>query len=110
MLSAVQEVNRLRDLGRIQKCLVALSDNLSDPNYTLELFRNDLVGYLKEAQYNNRIPKNINIEESISFRMDNTNGVVFVNFSPELEDYITDNGNYVVDELKESHNTDGVNI
>ena len=37
MLSVAQEVNRLRDLGQIQKCLVALSDNLSDPNYTLEL-------------------------------------------------------------------------
>lgn len=87
------------NLSKIQTSLGFLSDQLLKKGYTIIDFRNDCIAYLKELQYNNRIPKNINIEKEIYFEDNKEKRTVYVNFSDRLESFLTKDGELILDVL-----------
>lgn len=91
---------KLLQLEGIQKSLSFIQLNLERPDYTPDDFFNDLVGYLKEIQFCGKLPKEIDIEDSIDLSFNKETTVLSVIFSKELEDYITLNGNFIIDDLK----------
>lgn len=92
----------LKSIKKIQKSLMYLSNQLEDSKYDYRNLESDIRGYLTELQYNNKIPKNINLKEAITVEfLNDNNHDLHVFFSKELEDYLTDSGKHIIPEMLE---------
>lgn len=101
----------LANIRGIQETLSFLAKNLLTSNgkpnrrYTLKEFYEDCLAYFKELQYNNRLPKDIDLRNEFSFDIDREQQTVQINFSARFEDFLTNDGNYIYLE-----NVEGVNF
>lgn len=101
---AIARQEKHKKLEQIQKSLLFISKSLEgniDTVETLRHFRNQIIAYLKELQYNKIVPKEINLDTAIFLDYDRKTKIAFVNFSPELEDFITDYGNCIASDFED---------
>lgn len=99
-----ENLDKYQQLEKIQKSLLFISkglENKIDNPETLNFFRCQIIAYLKELQYNKIVPKEINLDQAVFIDYDRRNKIAFVNFSKELEDFLTDNGNFMASDFEE---------
>ena len=100
----ISNADKYLELENIQKSLLFIAKDLEnkmgDPK-TLRFFKTQIISYLKELQYNNKVPKEINLDKAVFIDYDRTGRIAFVNFSKELEDFLTDNGNFIASDFED---------
>lgn len=93
-------MNSQENLQNLQKSLAFLSSQLDDKQYSMMDFYTDCLSYLKEAQYNNKIPKEINLDKEVMIEYSKEDKTIYVNFSERLENFLTADGNFILNLLQ----------
>ena len=99
-----ENLDKYQQLEKIQKSLLFISkglENKIDNPETLNFFRCQIIAYLKELQYNKIVPKEINLDQAVFIDYDRRDRIAFVNFSADLENFLTDHGNFIASDFEE---------
>lgn len=103
-LSEIEYTKYLANITGIQKSLAVLAERLigkPQDKKTLALVYGDIVAYLIECQLNKRIPSLIHIPSNVSY--DVYKGQVIIKFSDILLNFLTDDGEIILDDMAESY-------
>ena len=85
-----------KNLRGLQETLKYIFQDESDKARNASSILENCIAYLKEAQLNHRIPKEINIDKEVFYEMSDDSKKMFVSFSERLENFLTNNGDFIV--------------